>query len=155
MCEYTIYTIGHGELSWAEFAQLLHPFNIELLVDLRAYPYIQAAPWFSRDQLETNARKNGWEYVWLGRSLGALTVEGRVDNLAKERESSYHQGINELLGMAGEMSTCLVGAQADPFQSHRHHLVSQTLLRQRVGVKHILPGGGLERAQSDLFHQLH
>lgn len=155
MCEYTIYTVGHGELSWNDFARLLRPFNIELLADLRAFPYFEAAPWFSRDQLEKNSRKEGWEYVWLGRSLGALTVEGRVDNLAKEREPGYHQGIKDLLGMASELSTCLVGPQADPYQSHRHHLVTQTLLRQRVGVKHILPGGALVRAQSDLFHQLH
>ncbi len=155
MCEYSLYTAGHGELSWDVFAAMLRPHSIEMLVDIRAYPYSETAPWFNRDQIERGARKEGWEYLWLGRSLGALTTDGRVDNLAKEREPLYHEGIKELLSISSEMSTCLVGAQVDPYQSHRHHLVSQTLLRQRVGVQHILLSGNLDRAQSDLFHQLH
>lgn len=128
--------------------------HIEVLADVRSFPYVPDAPWFNRDRLEQLARKSGWEYLWLGSQLGALTEDGRVDNVAKEREGRYRQGIKQLLALAGERVTCLVGAQADPLGSHRHSLIAQTLLRHDVGVVHLLHEGDSVTAQADLFHSM-
>jgi uncharacterized protein (DUF488 family) len=152
MPQYSIYTIGHGQLSWEEFRRLLAPRLVEMLVDVRSFPYVQDAPWFNRDRLEQEARKCGWEYMWLGNQLGPLTEDGRVDNVAKEREGRYRQGVQQLLALAGERIVCLVGAQPDPLASHRHQLIGQTLLRHDVGVIHIMLDGTSLHAQADLFH---
>jgi len=152
MAQYTVYTVGHAELSWDEFAHLLRPYKIEVLIDARSFPYCHDTPWFNRDRLEHLARSEGLEYLWLGSRLGPLTEEGRVDYLAKEAEPRYRQGITQLLSIASERCTCLLGSQADPLVSHRHHLIAQTLIRHDVGVEHILADGECTTAYADLFH---
>jgi len=154
MAQYMVYTVGHGELSWDEFRALLLPQGIEVLLDVRSFPYADAAPWFNRDRLEHQARREGWEYLWLGALLGPLTEDGRVDYLVKETEMRYREGIKQLLSVAGERCTCLLGGQLDPGRSHRHQLIAQTLLRHDVGVRHILTDGSFVPAQADLFHSM-
>jgi uncharacterized protein (DUF488 family) len=152
MANYTVYSIGHGLLTWDELAQLLTPRRIEMLVDVRSFPYSEAAPWFNRDRLEHLARRGGLEYLWLGSQLGPLTSDGRLDYIDKEQEPRYREGIGELLGLAHERRVCIVSAQADPQDSHRQHLIAQTLLRHDVGVVHLLHDGSSAPAQADLFH---
>lgn len=152
MPQYTIFTIGHDQLTWDAFARLLAPHHIEMLIDVRSYPYVEAAPWFNRDRLEHLARSEGLEYLWLGGHLGPLTNDGRVDYIAKEREPRYREGISTLLTLAGERVVCILAAQSDPLLSHRHHLIAQTLLKHDVGVLHLLEQGGVMHAQPDLFH---
>jgi len=154
MPQYTIYTVGHSDLSWDAFARLVRPYQIEVLLDVRSFPYCNDFPWFNRDQLEHLARREGWEYLWLGALLGPLTEDGRVDYLTKEAEPRYRQGIQQLMGLAGERCCCLLSSQANPLASHRHHLIAQTILRYDIGVEHILPDGETCRAHADLFHGL-
>jgi uncharacterized protein (DUF488 family) len=154
VAQFTVYSVGHGLLSWEQFAALLEPLDVEMIVDVRAYPYVEAVPWFNRDRLEHMVRRAGWEYLWLGGQLGALTMDGRLDYVSKEKDPRYREGILELMTMAHERQVCLLSAQADPQHSHRHHLIAQTLIRHDVRVLHILHDGGLVQAQPDLFHNL-
>lgn len=154
MAEYCVYTVGHGELSWDSFAKLVRPHHINLFIDIRSIPYVDYAPWFNRDRLESMLRKQGWEYMWSGGSLGPLTSDGRFDCIAKEVDPRYREGIKELLAAAGQSTVCLLGSPADPMGSHRHQLISQTLLKHNVMVRHILHNGETMAAQSDLFHML-
>jgi uncharacterized protein (DUF488 family) len=150
-----VYTIGHGENTWEEFIFRLKPFNIEALIDVRSHPFTFPAlgtPWFDRERIEPLARRQGWEYMWLGAKIGALTQQGRVDNFVREQEPGYRAGIRELLDLAGERNICLLGGHSEPFGSHVHTLIAQTLLRHHVGVLHILPDGRCSAAQADLFH---
>lgn len=152
MGQYSVFTIGHGETAWHDFAYALRLNAVELLVDVRAWPYSECAPWFDRERIERGARSEGMEYLWLGAQLGALTADGRADFIAREREPRYREGINELLSLAQDRRACLVSSQPDPFASHRHQLIAQTLMRHDVEVLHILPGGQLAHAVADLFH---
>ena len=155
MAEYLVFTIGHGENTWDEFIFRLRPHRVEFLVDVRSDPYTFPAvgtPWFDRDKIEGLARRQGWEYLWLGGKVGALTAEGRVDNFVREQEPGYRAGISELLDLAGAHAVCLLGGHSDPFGSHVHTLIAQTLLRHHVGVQHIMMDGTTVQAQADLFH---
>jgi uncharacterized protein (DUF488 family) len=155
VAEYHVYTIGHGQETWDEFVLRLRPHNIEVLIDVRSDPYTYHAlgtSWFDRDRIEQLSRRQGWEYLWLGAKIGALTKKGLVDNLVREQEEGYRAGIRELLDIAGDRTICLLGGHSDPFNSHVHTLISQTLLRHHVGVIHILPNGATAPAQADLFH---
>ncbi|MCC7477363.1 DUF488 domain-containing protein [bacterium] len=152
MPHYTVYTVGHGQLSWDEFELLIRPFKLEQLIDVRSMPYSELAPQFNRERLEHSVRRLGMEYLWLGSSLGPLTADGKVDYIERERESRYHDGIQQLLGLAHERRTALLGSQPEPWRSHRHQLIAQTLLRHDVEVLHILPDGSLSHAVADLFH---
>ena len=152
MAQYHVYTVGHGQLSWDGLRALLEPCSIELLADIRSWPYSETAPHFNRDRLEQQSRRAGMEYIWLGSQLGPLTEDGRVDYLAKEREARYSEGIKLLLDLSAERCSCLFAASVDPLDSHRHLLVAQTLLRHHVDVRHILHSGLVIPAQADLFH---
>jgi uncharacterized protein (DUF488 family) len=150
--QFVVFTAGHGEQSFDDFAHMLSPYGIETIVDVRTLPYTEYAPWFNRDRLEHLTRRRGWEYLWLGGSLGSLTMDGRVDYIARERELRYREGISELLTLAHERRVCLLSSQPDPESSHRHQLIAQTLLRHDVEVRHILADGMSVAAQADLFH---
>jgi hypothetical protein len=153
--DYHIFTIGHGENTWEEFVARLRPHRIEALVDVRSHPFTYPAlglHWFDRERIEPLARRQGWEYLWLGSKVGALTSDGRVDNFVRELEPAYRAGISELLDLAGERNICLLGGHSDPFGSHVHTLIAQTLMRYHVGVQHILMDGATSPAQADLFH---
>jgi uncharacterized protein (DUF488 family) len=152
MSHYTVFTIGHGQLSWDGFRAITEPYHIELLADIRSWPYSDLVPWFNRDRLEQSARRAGMEYVWLGSQLGPLTEDGRLDYLAKEREPRYSEGIRSLLDLSAAHRCCLFAANAEPLESHRHLLVAQTLLRLHVDVRHILHNGHSTPAQADLLH---
>jgi uncharacterized protein (DUF488 family) len=153
MPQYCVYTVGHGTEDWDSFARRLQDFSIEVLLDVRTLPYVECS-WFNRDRLEGNSRKKGWEYLWLGGKLGPLTEDGRLDYLAKEREKRYQDGIVELMNLAAERTVCLLSSQLDPLDSHRHHLIAQTLMRHDIGVLHIMENGEKMYAQADLFHGL-
>ena len=58
----------------------------------------------------------------------------------------------QLLSIAGERRSCLLGGPMEPQGSHRHQLIAQTLLRHDVGVLHILHDGTTCTAHADLFH---
>ena len=47
----TLYTIGHGTRSIEEFIRMLQERNIELLVDVRAFPASRANPQFNTEAL--------------------------------------------------------------------------------------------------------
>ena len=132
MACYTVYTVGHGELSWDGLAQLLGPHQVEVLVDVRSFPYSPAAPWFNRDQLEHLARRTGLEYAWLGSRLGPLTEDGRVDYLAKENEARYRQGLATGVEVL-DARQALSQTQALYYQAVHSHVLAKLALERATG----------------------
>jgi uncharacterized protein (DUF488 family) len=152
MPHYTVYTVGHGQLSWDEFELHIRPHKLDHIVDVRGYPYSDLTPQFNRDRIENKLHNLGKMYTWLGYKLGALTEDGKVDYIEREREAHYHDGIRLLLDRAHNCRTAIFSSQLEPWRSHRHQLIAQTLLRHDVEVLHILPDRSLSLAQADLFH---
>ncbi len=149
---YTIYTIGHGSLTFEEFTARLKARGVSLLIDVRTYPYSSQAEWFNRDRIENALRRHGIEYVFLGSFLGALTDNGRLDFVQREKDLRYKEGIKLVLEYAQNHNLALMSSEANYNSSHRHRLIAQTLLRLAVGVVHINELDGEEVAQPDLFH---
>ncbi len=80
----SVFTIGHSNHSFDRFLALLHPHEIEQLVDIRRFPGSRKHPHFNRDELALALPKSGVEYRWL-EALG-----GRRN---KQREDSPNQGL--------------------------------------------------------------
>ena len=47
-----IWTIGHSNHTFEHFTKLLQAEGIEVVVDVRSYPYSRIAPHFNREELE-------------------------------------------------------------------------------------------------------
>jgi uncharacterized protein (DUF488 family) len=63
-------TIGHSSRPIEEFITLLKNYEIEILVDVRAFPSSSKFPHFNKENLETSLFQSDIEYHWLGKELG-------------------------------------------------------------------------------------
>jgi uncharacterized protein (DUF488 family) len=159
-----VYTIGHSTLAIEDFVRLLKDNYIRVLVDVRSQPYSRFNPQYNRDSFKHAMAYAGIEYVFAGEHLGgrpddptcykAGTVpDGKADYLKEVdyaevmKRDWYQRGIERLLEIAGERLTAIMCSEEDPLKCHRHHLVTQTLLRQGVTVWHIRADGQVEEAQ--------
>ena len=65
----TIRTVGHGTLSAEDFASLVVGADVDLVVDVRAFPGSRHNPQFGRQEMEQWVPTAGIGYVW-NRELG-------------------------------------------------------------------------------------
>jgi uncharacterized protein (DUF488 family) len=142
-----IYTIGHSDHTTEAFIDLLCRHGIPLVVDVRSQPYSRWALQFNRETLEHDLRDAGIEYRFMGDTLGGrpsnagLYAAGSLDYGRREQTDEYQRGIEQLLATAGAERVVIMCGEGDHKQCHRHLLISQTLLKRGVGVRHIKPDG--------------
>jgi uncharacterized protein (DUF488 family) len=145
----TIYTIGHGNRSQREFADLLQQWQITLLVDVRAYPGSRRHPQFGRAELEQSLPADGVGYIWEGKALGGRR-RPRPDSphralrndsfraYADHMESDeFRAGIDRLLERASEQRLTIMCAERLPWQCHRF-MIADYLVAQGVAVLHVI-----------------
>ena len=66
-----IWTIGHSNHTFEHFAKLLQAEGVEVVVDVRSYPYSRIAPHFNREELEVRDRLYVASAIcYLGEELG-------------------------------------------------------------------------------------
>ncbi|MEM1558147.1 MAG: DUF488 domain-containing protein [Thermoproteota archaeon] len=128
-----LWTIGHGSLSKEEFLRLLKKHKIQILVDVRRFPKSKLGH-FCKEDMEQWLPKNGISYFWLGEELGGYRREGYDKYM---ETSSFKEGVNRLLEIAGKNRTCIMCLETDPKYCHRRFIASY-LSRRRVRVIHIV-----------------
>src|SRR5271168_4001326 len=75
-----VWTVGHSNHEFDEFARLVLTERIGCLVDVRSFPYSRYAPHFNHDELEAGMARRGVRYLFLGEELGGRpTREGHYD----------------------------------------------------------------------------
>ena len=153
----TIYSIGHSNHVTAAFIRLLRQHRIETLVDVRSQPYSRWNPQFNREELASNLREAGVEYIFMGDSLGgrpqqpALYEPGseRPDYDLQAQTPLYREGVTRLRALAGKRRTVIMCSEGDPDTCHRKLLITETLLQEGDKVQHILPDGTLRAGQPE------
>lgn len=70
-----IFSIGHSNHPIEKFVSLLKQNNIELIVDTRSHPYSKFATQYSSGSIEAFLKKDGIEYLFLGKELGGRPQE--------------------------------------------------------------------------------
>jgi uncharacterized protein (DUF488 family) len=148
MCQrLLIHTIGHSDYSTTAFVDLLRQHDITLVADVRSQPYSRWVPQFNRETLKQDLEGAGLAYRFMGDALGGrpsdpqLYREGRPDYGRMERTDSYHRGIEHLLDLARTERVAIMCGEGDYQACHRHLLISQTLLKRGVDVRHITADG--------------
>jgi uncharacterized protein (DUF488 family) len=147
----SIFTIGHSRHPLDRFLGLLGQHRIEVLVDARSQPVSRFSPHFSRKALERALPDAGIRYLFLGDALGGRPKprecygdDGQVDYDRVEQQDFYQRGIERLIEGAARFRVCLMCAEEDPARCHRRLLISRTLVRRGIEVRHIRKSGDLE-----------
>lgn len=135
----TVYTIGHGRHSWADFLALLQKYEITFLCDVRS---VARSRWvqFNGAVLSENLRENGIGYEHLP-ECGGKTVAKPED---------LNRGIERILEIAAEVKTAIMCSESQPLTNHktpkanchRVGLLSPPLKAKGASrIIHILPDG--------------
>ena len=154
----TVFTVGHGDRTFAVIEALLEPHGVQTIVDVRSRPSSKYAPDFRKDNLAELCSVAGLGFVWMGDRLG-----GRPDDPALKDEHDlpdwdriaatpgFRGAIDELAELARGGTVALLCAEGRPEHCHRALLIAPHLEAAGFSVIHVLPDGSLTRHQSTLF----
>jgi uncharacterized protein (DUF488 family) len=150
-----IWTIGHSNHTFEHFAELLEGEGIEVVVDVRSYPYSRIAPQFNREELHAALRRVGTRYLFLGEELGGRPSteadydedgHARYDRMAEQ--PGFQMAVQHLLSGAREHRVALLCSEGQPRECHRRLLVGKVLADHGVQLRHILPNGVVHQEDS-------
>jgi uncharacterized protein (DUF488 family) len=134
-----IYTIGHSNYTWAEFAGLAANSDIGVIIDVRSKPRSRHFH-FNKAELRYRLNGMGISYLHLGHLGGAVE-----DYAHQTTEPAFADDIQTLLGIAGRTTPALMCAEHDPIDCHRFLMVTRHLVEQHgCDVAHIMRDGTVQ-----------
>ena len=147
-----LFTIGHSNHTIEHFLNLLAPYGISAIADVRSSPYSQYAAHFNREPMQEALRDADIEYVFLGRELGARRteehcyVDGHADYDHIKDLPLFRSGLERLLEGVEAYRVALMCSEADPLMCHRTILICRELrsIRPDLAITHILADGSEE-----------
>lgn len=151
-----IFTIGHSNHSIERFVELLRQHGVTALADVRSAPYSRHNPQYNKEALESELKRNGIAYVFLGKELGARSNDptcyenGRVVYGRLARTEDFRKGIERVRKGAEDHRIALMCAEKEPLDCHRTLLVSRELEATGTPVAHILADGGTENHEQSM-----
>ena len=149
-----IWTVGHSTRTIAGLIEILRTVPIERVVDVRTVPKSRRNPQFDRDALAWELQRAGIDYRH-ARELGGLRkplpdsinrglhhegLRGYADHM---QTATFRDGLQRLIGAAGDRATTVLCAEASPWQCHRS-LLADSLGARGAEVSHLLETGRVE-----------
>lgn len=144
----TIYTIGHSTHTLDEFLNILHEFEIGLVVDVRTIPRSRFNPQFNEADLEEKLKQHNIAYTHL-KELGGLrhTIKTSINTAWKNtsfrgfadymQTEEFQKGIKQLILLAQKNRVVMMCAEAVPWRCHRS-LIGDALLVRHINVEDIM-----------------
>ena len=145
----TIYTVGHSTRELADFTAVLQAHEIQVLVDIRAFPMSKRLPHFNRERLEMWLPEAGIQYLWM-KDLGGRRKKtlNESPNVALRNDSfrnyadymlspEFQKAVGEVAKLAETQRVAIMCAERMWFQCHRM-LVSDHFVASGHTVKHII-----------------
>jgi uncharacterized protein (DUF488 family) len=150
----TIWTVGHSNRTFDDFALALHEPRIELVVDVRRFPGSRRLPQFASETLRTTLESRGIAYHWLPALGGRRRPDPDSPNTgwthpafrayADHLETEvFAEGLTELLMLSGGLRTAIMCAEALWWRCHRR-LIADVLVSLGVHVVHLFAPGKSE-----------
>lgn len=146
-----VFTIGHSTHTLERLVELLVPYGITAVCDVRSKPYSRINPQFNREELEQALSVCGIAYRFMGKELGARSddpacyVRGRVSYQRLAETDLFKRGIKRVLrGLKENFRLVLMCAEKEPLECHRSILIARYLTMLDVEIKHIHADGHLE-----------
>lgn len=156
---HTIWTIGHGQRSIADFLSVLQSASIALLVDVRSYPSSRKHPQFNQDAMRQSITASGISYTHI-KELGgrrrthvnsphtALTSPGFRGYADHMQTQEFGEGLRQLKALAGDQRVCYCCAETLWWRCHRR-MISDRLSADGWTVLHL--GVGKEPRRHELW----
>ena len=142
-----LFTIGHSSHSMAYFVALLKDSGIEVLVDVRSYPYSRYAPHFNGAKLRQSEelRAAGIKYLSLARELGGrpaepefYDAEGHVLYERIAKMPVFLEGMGRLSNGIAKYKVAIMCGEEDPVGCHRRLLIVRVLIQRGMNPDHIV-----------------
>ena len=152
-----IFTAGHSNLTFEQFASLLKEHEISLVADIRRYPSSRKFPHFNRLTLSKLLEDENIDYLWL-ESLGgrrhsekdSKPINTGLKNPGFRNYADYmatdefRRAVDELLSAAAKSRTAVMCAEKLYWKCHRR-LLSDYLVSKGIEVIHIIEPGRTSR----------
>jgi uncharacterized protein (DUF488 family) len=154
-----VYSIGHSNHDLDAFIDLLQPYGIDTLVDVRSHPYSRWVPAFNREVLSRALEEAGLTYLFMGDALGGRPAdpsfydpgqaEGRPNYDRVAEAPGFRAAIEELLALARTGVVAMMCSEGDHQNCHRALLITPSLLALGARVIHIQPDGRAVEARPE------
>jgi len=145
-----LFTIGHSTHTSERFVDLLRMHEITAVCDVRSDPYSKFNPQFNRETLQTELKRYGIAYVFLGKELGPRSdapdcyVKGKVDYNRLSQTGLFQEGLGRVRQGMKSYRIALMCSEKDPIMCHRTILVCRHLRVKGMRIRHILDDGSIE-----------
>ena len=150
----TIWTIGHSNRSFDDFALTLQEARIELVADVRRFPGSRRLPQFESDALRASLERCDIAYRWIPALGGRRRPSPDSVNTAWTHPAfrayadhafseEFAEGLMELLMLAGGLRTAIMCAEVLWWRCHRR-LIADVLVSLDVQVIHLFGKGKRE-----------
>lgn len=154
----TIYSIGHSNLSFEQFAALLTRAGIEAVADVRSSPWSRHNPQFNRDTLKAGLKSIGIAYSHIcelgGRPTGSgFYCEGIADYRKMAAAPAFGEGLQRLYAGMTDYRIAIMCAEQNPLECHRCLLVGRALHASGRTPVHLLHDGS-SKTQADIESEL-
>lgn len=134
MTRSAIWTIGHSSHDFDPFARLLRSQEIDVVADVRSFPYSRFAPQFNQDELRQGLQDAGMRYLYLGEDLGGrpsspdhYDAEGHALYGRMAEAAGFQKVIDHLASGASSHRVALLCSEGKPEGCHRRLLVGKVL----------------------------
>jgi len=140
-----LFTIGHSNRPQEEFIELLIQNHVDAVCDVRSSPFSKYNPQYNREILKKALKKNGIDYVFLGRELGARPdnpacyADGRAEYHLIAHTDLFREGLKRVqVALKKGFRPALMCAEKDPLTCHRAILICRNLDSSDLEIVHII-----------------
>ena len=114
-----VYSIGHSNVTFDRFIDILKTLKIEYLIDVSSVPISSYVPHFNKNNLENSLADYGIEYLYAGEKLGGRQKLD-ISKYAKTKE--FKLGINKIEDIIKTGITAIMCSEKDFKKCHRRFI---------------------------------
>lgn len=139
-----LFTIGHSNQSFEDFAEMLQSQQINVIVDVRSIPASKYTPQFNKEPLQMALKRIRVNYLSFADEFGArrtdaLDENNNVDFEKAIKTEAFLRGVKRLMnGLDKGYCISLMCSEANPLECHRFAMVARYFYENGLEVKHIV-----------------
>ena len=155
-----LFSIGHSNLEFERFVELLRSAGVIAIADVRSQPFSKWLPWTNRPHLEPALAEHEIRYHFLGAQLGGrpqstevYDLDGRVNYERVRATAAFQRGLDCLAEALENFRLAMLCSEEDPIDCHRGLLIAPAMKERSFATMHIRGDGSLE-SQADFEARL-